>query len=62
MTDRKGKKASLEIDTPFKVPKNVAFSASVSISGAESKLASHKGISADVMSPSMYRTRAFTRS
>jgi hypothetical protein len=56
----KGKKASLEMDTPFSVARKVVFSASESISGAVSKLFSHMGISAWVISPSMYRTRAFT--
>eukprot|EP00968_Pinguiococcus_pyrenoidosus_P014191 scaffold1289_cov274-Pinguiococcus_pyrenoidosus.AAC.13 len=41
---------------------NSAFSSSVRGSGTSVKFASQRGRSASVMSPSMYRTRAFTRS
>mmetsp|Transcript_38226 Transcript_38226/g.50358 ORF Transcript_38226/g.50358 Transcript_38226/m.50358 type:complete len:212 (+) Transcript_38226:348-983(+) len=62
MESRKGKKASLERPTSVRVLSHSVFSASVSISGTVLKLASQTGRSASVMSPSMYRTRALTRS
>lgn len=49
----KGKNASLEMETPLSVPKKAVFSASDSGCGALSKHSSQKGISAEVMSPSM---------
>src|SRR5688572_27470160 len=62
MESRKGKNASEEILTPFNRPIQSAFSASVSGSGASVNFSNHCARSSAVMVPSMYCTRALTRS
>lgn len=59
---RKGKNASDTMETPPSPLRNSCLSASVSAGGSCCIVDTHAACSLGVMSPSMYRTRALTRS